>query len=593
MANSYTNTLRLIEMGNGDQSGTWGATTNQNLATLLCQAITGVTTVTLSSTAKTLTTYDGVSDESRNAVIKLDGTPGGAATVKVPNSSKVYIFYNATSGGNSVTIENATAGTGKVTIPNGATMLVYTDGANVFEGITAANGGEIVTTTGTQTLTNKTLTAPKFADGGFIADPNGNEILVFDSIASAVNEITVGNAASSTPTATITIASPCVVTVSATPANGTPLTFTTTGALPTGLSINTTYYVKYIDSTTFNVSATPGGASINTSGSQSGTHTANFVGMPIISTSGTGTDISLNLTPKGAGTVQVNGVAVTTVSGAQTLSDKTLAAPKFADLGYIADANGNELIVMDTVTSAVNEITVANAASPSLTATMTIASPCVVTVSATPANGTPVSFSTTGSLPTGISAGTTYYVKYVNSTTFNISATPGGSSINTSGTQSGTHTANFVGMPSISTSGTDTNVSLNLTPKGSGTVQVNGVQVATIADIPSGSTSTQSTQTGSYTLVLTDAGKTVTMDSSSANTLTVPTNASVAFPTGTRIDVLQLGAGQTSIVGDTGVNVYKYNIAVGTTAKIAGQYAAATLWKQGTNTWYLVGNLTT
>jgi hypothetical protein len=431
MANSYTNTLRLIEMGNGDQSGTWGATTNQNLATLLCQAITGVTTVTLSSTAKTLTAYDGVSDESRNAVIKLDGTPGGIATVKVPNSTKVYIFKNATSGGYAVTIENLTAGTG-VSIPNGATMLVYTDGTNVYEGITAANGGEIVTTTGTQTLTNKTLTAPKFADGGFIADTSGNEVLVFDTAVAAVNEITISNSSS---------------------------------------------------------------------------------GGPTIASSGTsGADIDLLLVAKGSGVVKADGDEVATLTASQTLSGKTLTAPKFADLGYIADANSNELIVMATTTNAVNQLKIANAAS-----------------------GNPVTISATGD-------------------------------------------------------GAD--VGLNLVTKGSGTLQYNGTQIATTADIPTGG-STQSAQTGSYTLALTDAGKTVTMDSGSANTLTVPTNASVAFPTGTRIDVLQLGTGQTSIVGDTGVTVYKYNIAVGTTAKIAGQYAAATLWKQNTNIWYLVGNLTT
>jgi hypothetical protein len=60
-----------------------------------------------------------------------------------------------------------------------------------------------------------------------------------------------------------------------------------------------------------------------------------------------------------------------TLSNSVTLSGKTLTAPKFADLGFIADANGNELLVMDTVTSAVNEIKIANAAtagSPSIAA---------------------------------------------------------------------------------------------------------------------------------------------------------------------------------------------------------------------------------
>ena len=70
---------------------------------------------------------------------------------------------------------------------------------------------------------------------------------------------------------TMTIASPCVVTSNVVLANGTPITFTTTEALPTGLLPGVTYYTKYVTDTTFNLSATSGGASINTSGTQSGT----------------------------------------------------------------------------------------------------------------------------------------------------------------------------------------------------------------------------------------------------------------------------------------------------------------------------------
>lgn len=83
-------------------------------------------------------------------------------------------------------------------------------------------------------------------------------------------------------TATITIASPGVVTWTghALAAN-TPVVFTTTGALPTGLTAGTTYYVKTVlDANTFTVSATPGGTVINTSVSQSGTHTATTAPTP-------------------------------------------------------------------------------------------------------------------------------------------------------------------------------------------------------------------------------------------------------------------------------------------------------------------------
>lgn len=75
-------------------------------------------------------------------------------------------------------------------------------------------------------------------------------------------------------TCTMTIASPCVVTLAGHGyLGGETIMLATTGALPTGLSQNTIYYIKYIDANTFNLSLTSGGANINTSGSQSGTHT--------------------------------------------------------------------------------------------------------------------------------------------------------------------------------------------------------------------------------------------------------------------------------------------------------------------------------
>jgi len=74
-------------------------------------------------------------------------------------------------------------------------------------------------------------------------------------------------------TFTVTIASPAVFTGHGTYTNGTPVTFTSTGSLPTGLSIGTVYYIRNVSGVTFNVSTTPTGALINTSGAQSGTHT--------------------------------------------------------------------------------------------------------------------------------------------------------------------------------------------------------------------------------------------------------------------------------------------------------------------------------
>ena len=95
------------------------------------------------------------------------------------------------------------------------------------------------------------------------------------------------------------------------------------------------------------------------------------------------------------------------------------------------------------------------------------------------------------------------------------------------------------------------------------------------------------TQTSSYTLVLSDASKIIEMNVGSANTVTIPTNASVAFPIGTEITVLQYGGGVTSIAVAGGVSIIsKDNANI-----IANRYTGVTLIKRATNEWYIIGNV--
>lgn len=95
-------------------------------------------------------------------------------------------------------------------------------------------------------------------------------------------------------------------------------------------------------------------------------------------------------------------------------------------------------------------------------------------------------------------------------------------------------------------------------------------------------------QTGtSYTLVLADAWKRVEMGNASSNTLTVPLNSSVAFPVGTQIDVIQTGAGTTTIAATGGVTINSRGGLLGS----AGQWAGMTLVKRATDTWWLGGDL--
>jgi hypothetical protein len=93
-------------------------------------------------------------------------------------------------------------------------------------------------------------------------------------------------------------------------------------------------------------------------------------------------------------------------------------------------------------------------------------------------------------------------------------------------------------------------------------------------------------QVASYTLVLADDGKVVEMGVGSANTLTVPPNASVAFPIGTQIVILQTGAGQTTLTQGAGVTI---NATPG--SKLRTTWSSATLIKRATDTWVAIGDL--
>jgi hypothetical protein len=131
-------------------------------------------------------------------------------------------------------------------------------------------------------------------------------------------------------------------------------------------------------------------------------------------------------------------------------------------------------------------------------------------------------------------------------------------------------------------------------------VGTNTTQIATTAFVTTEISNSASTkldkiissnaQTGtSYTLVLADATKFVEMNNSSANTVTVPPNSSVAFPVGSRIDIVQTGSGQTTIQAGAGVTVNSFDSGT----KLSGQWAGASLIKRAENTWVLIGNITT
>jgi hypothetical protein len=96
-----------------------------------------------------------------------------------------------------------------------------------------------------------------------------------------------------------------------------------------------------------------------------------------------------------------------------------------------------------------------------------------------------------------------------------------------------------------------------------------------------------SAKVSNYTLVLSDAGKTITVNSTSDLTVTIPAASAVDFVSGQRLDVIRIGTGEVSIAGSVGVTINSKN----SNKRISSQYSGSTLIKIDTNTWVLIGDL--
>jgi hypothetical protein len=168
MASTYSPSLKLTLMGDGDQAGLWGQTTNTNLGTLVEQAITGVVTITMSNANYTLTSFNGVTDEARNAVLVVSGSNSAVRDVIPPVVEKLYTVVNNTSGGFAIRVIGV-SGTG-VNIASGATRVVYCDGTNFVAASAAFVNGAVLEVSGGGTGLS-TLTANNVILGNGASSP--------------------------------------------------------------------------------------------------------------------------------------------------------------------------------------------------------------------------------------------------------------------------------------------------------------------------------------------------------------------------------------------------------------------------------------
>ena len=135
MASTYSD-LKIELIGTGEQSGTWGTTTNTNLSTALGEAITGSADVAFSSADVTVTLTDtNNAQTARNLRLNLTGTSGGARQLILGSGCQIEKLYLINNGlADAVTVKN-TSGTG-IAVPAGKSMFVYNNGTNVVDATT-------------------------------------------------------------------------------------------------------------------------------------------------------------------------------------------------------------------------------------------------------------------------------------------------------------------------------------------------------------------------------------------------------------------------------------------------------------------------
>jgi len=326
MASTYT-PLGVELQATGENAGTWGTKTNTNLQ-IIEQISGGYTTQSIAGGAQT--TALSVSDGSTGAtlshrMIEFTGTITGNQIVTIPLDVQTFYFLrNSTSGSYTVQFKYASGSGDSFTFAAGdkgdaVVFATANDGTN--PDIDTLPSGD-VTTSGTQTLSNKTLTAPKIVDAGFIADANGNEQVIFQTTSSAVNELEITNAATGNPPI-IGASGETNVDVHIKP-KGSGETRIGTGAAAATLTTSGAYDLV-LDTN---------------SGTNSGTITITD-----------GADGNINIAPNGTGVVQAGGSAVK-VAGKETIwVPATAMYPNTtngcADLAQTELSNGPELKTLD------------------------------------------------------------------------------------------------------------------------------------------------------------------------------------------------------------------------------------------------------
>lgn len=205
MTINYTTLLGLAQPVTGTESGTWGTVVNDEITALVEQAVAGAVSIDVTASNVTLSDTDGASNQARNAILLVTGTPGTSRNIVAPSSSKVYVVVNGSDG---AVVLKGSSTTG-VTIPAGTKTIAFWDGSDfvalsssVFSifGTSAAGGAARFyedTDNGTNYVglqaaasiaSNVSFTLPS-ADGtsGQVLQTNGSGVLSFTTPSAGIS----------------------------------------------------------------------------------------------------------------------------------------------------------------------------------------------------------------------------------------------------------------------------------------------------------------------------------------------------------------------------------------------------------------------
>ena len=218
MASNYT-PLGVQLMTTGEKAGTWGTLTNTNWE-IIEQISGGYVEQSIASTPTTLSVSDGSTGATlAHRIIKFTGTIGENTVVTIPlDVQTFYIITNGSSGAYTVQFKYVSGSGSSVTwsATDKGTKIIYAAGDDGTNPNIVDVGMGTVTLDGTQTLTNKTLTSPII--GTSILDTNSNELLKLTATGSAINELTLANAATGNgPTVSATSSSDSNVDININP----------------------------------------------------------------------------------------------------------------------------------------------------------------------------------------------------------------------------------------------------------------------------------------------------------------------------------------------------------------------------------------